>query len=116
MADRQLRGPAVVKLEVPVAQLIERLSGRRHCTSCGSSYHVTQKPPLVEGVCDACQSNLILRRDDRPEVIEQRQVTYHRLTEPVLRHFGNRCRTVVAIGSPEDVFNRIKAAIEATFR
>jgi adenylate kinase len=111
LARRGLPRPLVIRLEVPVEQLIERLSARRHCPACGRSFQVTHKPPRQEGICDECGSALITRPDDRAEVIAQRQAAYHQLTAPVLAHYGNRCRTIVGTGSTEEVFDRIRAAL-----
>ena len=62
----------VVDLEVPDEKIMARLSGRRVCEKCGSSYHVLYKPTKVEGVCDRCGGKTVQRKDDAPETIMER--------------------------------------------
>jgi adenylate kinase len=110
--SRGLPRPAVIRLDVPVQELVERVAARRHCPSCGRSFHLLHNPPRTEGICDECGSGLIRRSDDRPEVIEQRQAAYQELTAPVLAHYADRCWSVNGTGSPEEVFARIREALE----
>ena len=60
---------AVVNYELPINEIVSRLSGRRTCKECKAVYHVTGKPPKQEGVCDSCGGSLLQREDDRPESI-----------------------------------------------
>ncbi len=80
----------VIDLEVSDARVIQRLSGRRNCSKCSHSYHVTLKPPLVEGVCDACGSPLYVRDDDREESVRNRLVAYRTQTAPLVDYYRTR--------------------------
>lgn len=73
----------VVSIEVPDEVIIERMSGRRSCLKCGATYHVQNKKPANEGVCDNCGSELTIRADDKPETVKSRLATYHEQTEPL---------------------------------
>lgn len=73
----------VVSLEVPRDTLLGRLAGRRVCKNCGAVYHVATKRPSKEGRCDNCNGEVVLRPDDREEVVLNRLVTYERSTAPV---------------------------------
>lgn len=73
----------VVSLEVPRDTLLGRLAGRRVCKNCGAVYHVATKPPSKEGRCDNCNGEVVLRPDDREEVVLNRLLTYERSTAPV---------------------------------
>ena len=72
-----------LSIEISDEVLVERMSGRRTCPDCGASYHVVNSPSKVEGVCDKCGAQLTIRKDDEPEVVKARLVTYHKETEPL---------------------------------
>jgi adenylate kinase len=74
----------VVLFEIPDESLVRRLSGRRTCVKCGAMYHVESMTPKSEGVCDQCESSLIQRDDDHPDVIKKRLMVYHQQTEPLV--------------------------------
>lgn len=76
--------PLVVHLKVDYNVIIARLSGRRQCPTCGALYSVTSNAPTVSEVCDYDGSKLVVREDDRPEVVGERLRAYERQTEPVL--------------------------------
>lgn len=76
--------PLVVFLKVDYNVIIARLSGRRQCPTCGALYSVTSNAPTVSEVCDYDGSKLLVREDDRPEVVRERLRAYERQTEPVL--------------------------------
>ncbi len=80
----------VVDIDVPDENIVNRMSGRRVCKSCGSSYHIENKKPKVEGVCDACGGELQIRKDDAPETVLDRLNVYHEQTEP-LKDFYAKC-------------------------
>ena len=73
----------VISIEVEDAAIEARMTGRRVCSACGASYHVTANPPRQEGVCDACGGELVIRKDDAPETVKNRLKTYHAETEPL---------------------------------
>ena len=58
------------------------------CESCGSSYHIVNKPTKVEGVCDRCGGKTVQRKDDAPETIKERLVVYHEQTEPLKDYYA----------------------------
>lgn len=72
-----------LSIEIADETIVERMSGRRTCPDCGASYHVINSPSKVEGVCDKCGAALTIRKDDQPEVVKARLVTYHQETEPL---------------------------------
>ena len=80
----------VVDIDVPDENIVNRMSGRRVCKACGSSYHIENKKPKVEGVCDACGGELQIRKDDAPETVLDRLNVYHEQTEP-LKDFYAEC-------------------------
>ena len=71
----------VISIEIDDAVIEQRMTGRRVCGSCGSSYHVTANPPKIEGICNACGSELVTRPDDVPETVRSRLAVYHKETE-----------------------------------
>ncbi len=81
---------AVVSIEISDEKIMERMSGRRVCESCGASYHVVAVPPRTEGVCDACGGKLVRRKDDEPETVKNRLAVYHKETEPLKAFYARR--------------------------
>ncbi|MBE7008592.1 MAG: adenylate kinase [Ruminococcaceae bacterium] len=80
----------VISLEISDETIMERMSGRRVCPKCGASYHVVAVPPKKEGICDACGSELITRKDDAPETVKSRLAVYHKETEPLKEFYRSR--------------------------
>ncbi len=81
---------AVVSIEISDDEIINRMSGRRVCESCGASYHVIAAPPKQDGVCDNCKGKLIRRKDDAPETVKARLEVYHKETEPLKDFYAKR--------------------------
>ena len=81
---------AVVSIEISDETIMERMSGRRVCESCGASYHLVAVPPRQEGVCDNCGGALVQRKDDAPETVKARLKVYHRETEPLKNFYAQR--------------------------
>ena len=73
----------VLSIEISDEEIVGRMSGRRACTQCGATYHVVSAPSKVEGKCDKCGADLVLRDDDKPETVKNRLAVYHRETEPL---------------------------------
>ena len=71
----------VVSIEIDDAVIEGRMTGRRVCTKCGASYHITANPPKQEGICDLCGSDVAIRKDDAPETVRHRLEVYHASTE-----------------------------------
>ena len=91
LAERGLALDHVIEIEVDEAALIDRLSGRFTCRSCGASYHDRYNRPRTEGVCDACGGRDFVRRpDDEPEAIKTRFAVYRRQTAPILPYYQAR--------------------------
>lgn len=113
LAELGRRVDAVVSLEVPDDEVVRRLGGRRSCPNCGATYHLSNQPPAQAGLCDVCGSALIVRDDDREEVIRQRLAVYREHTEPLLELYGRRgvLHRVSGEGSVDEVFARITQAV-----
>ena len=79
-------------LDINVADdvIASRLSGRRVCEACGSSYHILSKKPTVEGVCDKCGGTMIQRKDDHPDTVADRLKVYHEQTEPLKEYYQKK--------------------------
>lgn len=80
----------VISFEVSDEAIVDRMSGRRLCSACSASYHIKFAPPAVEDKCDVCGEELIIRKDDRADVVQSRLVTYHKETEPLKAFYENR--------------------------
>lgn len=107
---------AVLSYELPLEQIVERLSGRRTCADCKAVFQVTSRPPRQEGTCDVCGGRLIQRDDDRPEAIRVRMRAYEESTRPLVDYYSRDGRLVVirAEGSPEAILERSLEALGAT--
>ena len=79
-----------LSIEIAEETIIERMTGRRTCTSCGATYHVVSAPPKTEGVCDNCGAELSIRKDDAPETVKSRLEVYHKETEPLKAFYEAR--------------------------
>ena len=88
----------VLLLEVDDAKIVERLSSRRECSKCGVPYNIIFKKPLKEGICDSCGGELITRKDDVPETIQNRLNVYHEQTEPIKKYYEAKGILAVARG------------------
>jgi len=82
---------AVISLVVSDETIMKRMSGRRVCEACGSSYHMDAMPPKRQGICDLCGANLVRRQDDEPETVKARLAVYHQETEPLIQYYSE-CR------------------------
>ncbi|GAA5417679.1 adenylate kinase [Paraliobacillus ryukyuensis] len=92
----------VVHVEVPQDQLMERLTGRRICPTCGTTYHVKFNPPKQEGICDIDGSELIQREDDRPETVAKRLEVNAEQTKPMLDFYHDK-GYLVSIDGLQDI-------------
>lgn len=91
----------VIDIEVPDGEIVKRMSGRRVCASCGSSYHTVYKQPRVEDVCDNCSGTLIQREDDHPDTVKDRLRVYHEQTEPLKSFYEAQGKLCVIEGQEE---------------
>ena len=103
----------VVSLEVADEVIIERMSGRRVCSNCGASYHVSGNPSLDGVHCDKCKTELTTRADDAPEVVISRLSVYHETTEPLKDYYARKgiLKTVIGADSVEETSKRTMEAI-----
>ncbi len=99
---------AVVSYELPLEQVVARLSGRRTCPDCKAVFHIEARPPKQSGICDHCGGKLYQREDDRPESIRVRMHAYETSTAPLAEFYRKRnlLVTIPADGSPEEIFKR----------
>lgn len=104
---------AVVSIEISEDEILRRMSGRRVCEACGSSYNVEAVPPRVEGICDNCGGKLIQRRDDSPETVRERLKLYHAETEPLVDFYAARglLKPVEVADNKEATSRKILAAL-----
>ncbi len=115
LAARGRRLAAVIALQVPLEELVERITGRRVCGSCGQVYHLRYNPPPASGRCARCGGQLVQRTDDTEAIVRARYEEYRGKTEPVLEWYRERglVREVDGVGSLEEVAARIDAALPA---
>lgn len=108
---------AVLLIDVSDDEVVRRLGGRRTCEANGHVFHVEFDPPRQEGVCDVDGSKLIVRDDDKPEVIRKRLETYHEKTEPLVSYYDHRSvlRRIDGEAAPEEVAETIRRTL-ATLR
>ncbi|SHI49186.1 adenylate kinase [Parasporobacterium paucivorans] len=104
-----------LNIEVPDEKIVKRMAGRRACGSCSATYHIENVPPKVEGICDICKGNLIIRDDDRPETVKKRLDVYHEQTQPLIQYYEDKKILVNIDGTQEmmEVFNNIISILEA---
>jgi len=108
---------AVVLIDVADDEVVRRLGGRRTCEANGHVFHVEFEPPKQEGVCDIDGSELLVRDDDKPEVIRKRLETYHEKTEPLVSYYDSRSvlRRIAGEAPPQEVAEEIRRTL-ATLR
>lgn len=104
----------VVAINVDENELVERLTGRRVCKSCGSGFHVKFQPPRQVGKCDQCSGELYQRSDDVESVIRDRLKVYSGQTAPLLDYYSKQgaLRKISGVGSPSEITKRITEAIK----
>ena len=91
-----------INVEVPDENIVRRMSGRRACVACGATYHIVHIPTKVEGICDRCGSELILRDDDKPETVKKRLAVYHEQTQPLIDYYNNK-KVLVEVDGTKDM-------------
>lgn len=104
-----------INVDVPDENIVNRMSGRRACVKCGGTFHVVFNPTKVEGICDLCGGELIIRNDDKPEVVTQRLTTYHEQTQPLINYYEKEgiLKNVDGTQSVDKVFEDIVAILNA---
>jgi adenylate kinase len=105
----------VLKISVPREELLRRLSGRRWCPTCQSTYHVENNPPKRYGMCDKDGDKIIQREDDKPPAVEQRLRDYDALTAPLVEYYRKRSRyhEVNGFREPDAVFTELTNLVGA---
>lgn len=103
---------AALSIEVADSEIVKRMSGRRVCEKCGASYHTEYKKPDVEGVCNICGGNLVIRKDDEPETVKNRLNVYHEQTEP-LKDFYKSCGKLIEVQGQDEVKDTTRLVLEA---
>jgi len=91
-----------LNVDVPDENIIRRMSGRRACVNCGATYHIVHIPTKVEGICDRCGSELILRDDDKPETVQKRLNVYHEQTQPLIDYYS-KAGILVSVDGTKDM-------------
>ena len=105
---------AVLSYELPIEQIVSRLSGRRTCSKCKAVFHVQTRPSKKEGICDHCGGELLQREDDRPESVRVRMAAYETSTAPLADFYRKRglLVPVSAEGKPEEIYQRTLTALQ----
>lgn len=108
LAQLNLKLDGVINYQLPLEQVIERLSGRRTCPNCKAVFHLEAHPPKIPGICDNCGGRLVQRDDDRPEAVRVRMKAYEERTMPLAEFYQRRglLVNIDAGGSPEEIFHR----------
>jgi len=107
----------VLLIDVSDDEVVRRLGGRRTCEENGHVFHVEFNPPKQEGICDVDGSPLIVRDDDKPEVIRKRLQTYHEKTKPLVSYYDDRgvLRRIAGEAAPDEVAEQVRRTL-ATMR
>lgn len=104
-------------IDVDVADevIISRMAGRRACLNCGRTYHVDTLRPKAEGICDHCDTELVLREDDKPETVKKRLEVYHEQTQPLLDYYSKKgiLHSVDGTGGIEEIYNELIQVLTA---
>ena len=115
LTERKLCLDAVLDFVAPIDEIVGRFSGRLVCPVDGSTYHITNQPPIQPGQCDICGTKLIRRPDDDPAVVQRRLEVYNELTAPLRDYYRQRglLRTIDANAEPETVFSHVVEVLSA---
>ena len=106
----------VISIEIDDAVIESRMTGRRVCTKCGATYHITVNPPKTEGICDHCGAEVVTRKDDAAETVRNRLRVYHESTEVLKGYYAkqNKLRMVEGNQPIEDAYHDILRALGET--
>lgn len=105
---------AALNIEVPEDKLVDRIVGRRVCSDCGASFHVSFNPPKEDGKCDRCGGELVQRADDSEETVKTRLAEYHEKTAPLVDYYADKKILINIDGdqAPDDVTKAIFDALK----
>ena len=112
---KNVRIDHVISIEIDDAVIEGRMTGRRVCAACGASYHIAANPPKAEGICDLCEGELVIRKDDAPETVRKRLQIYHASTEVLKDYYAKQGKLRLVEGNQsieganEDILKAIGA-------
>ena len=102
----------IISLEISDQEIVERMSGRRVCPACAATFHVTSNPSKAGDKCDRCGAELVIRKDDDPDVVLSRLEVYHAQSEPIKEYYGKAVIKInVSDGSPDENFGKTVKAL-----
>lgn len=106
----------VISLSVDKEELLERVTGRRTCRSCGKGFHIAFDPPKVNGICDECGGELYQRDDDSEETMRKRLEVYEGQTAPLVAYYDKKSllRTIHGTGSIDDIQGKLLSILEGS--
>lgn len=102
-----------INIDVADEELVKRLTQRRSCPDCNAVYHLSNKPPKKEGICDKCGAKLYQRDDDKEETVKNRLEVYRRNTFPLIDYYEKKGKlvTIPGVGSIDEIYAKIKKAL-----
>jgi len=115
LTDLNLKLDLVVNVDISEPVLMRRITGRRICSVCQETYHIENKPPKVQGICDVCGGTLIQRKDDTEEAVATRLAVYNEKTKPLLEYYQDKEMLFTVNGElpAEVIFKDIVKRLEA---
>jgi len=113
LTDRNMPLDAVIELSIEKAEIIKRLSGRRTCRNCSTTFHIDFEKPKQPGICDKCNGALYQREDDKEEVIARRLEIYAEQTEPIIAYYQKSgiLKKVSAVGEVSQITQKVIASL-----
>ena len=102
-----------INIDVPDEELVSRLTQRRSCPECNAVYHLTNKPPAKEGICDKCGAGLYQRDDDKEETVKNRLEVYRKNTFPLIEYYEKRGKlvTIPGVGDISEIYSAVKKSL-----
>ncbi|MDU1414760.1 MAG: adenylate kinase [Clostridium sp.] len=115
LKDMETKLDTALLIDVPKSFIIDRMTGRRVCTTCGASYHVKYNPTNVEGICNVCGNDVIQRADDNEATVSERLEVYDAQTQPLIKFYRekNLLSEVDGTKAIENVFEDIVGILGA---
>jgi adenylate kinase len=109
LTDRNMPLDAVLELSIEKAEIMKRLSGRRTCQNCSTTFHIDFEKPKQPGICDKCNGALYQREDDKEEVIARRLEIYAEQTEPIIAYYQKTgiLKKVSAVGEVSQITQKV---------
>ncbi len=102
-----------INIDVPDEELITRLTQRRSCPECNAIYHLANKPPAKDGICDKCGAQLYQRDDDKEETVKNRLEVYRKNTFPLIEYYEKRGKlvTIPGVGDISEIYAEVKKSL-----